>query len=104
MAEATIIFDGQVLNLERGGPQHATDVHDAVPLVMPTVPDFVRGPGMVNGKIAEGDHGDPVCVDAFRVQRVAVNCGSSEPRGGRSCPGRGNLPGSASGGQTGHWR
>ncbi|KAH3864045.1 hypothetical protein DPMN_027057 [Dreissena polymorpha] len=70
MAEATIIFDGQVLNLERGVPQHAKDVHDAVPLVQPTVPDVVRDPGMVIGNITEGDHGDPVCVDAFRVQRV----------------------------------
>ncbi|KAH3734809.1 hypothetical protein DPMN_041258 [Dreissena polymorpha] len=72
MAEATIIFDGQVLNLKRGGPQHAKDVHDAVPLVLPTVPDVVRDPGMTIGKITEGDHGDPVCVDAFRVQRVAI--------------------------------
>ncbi|XP_052286189.1 uncharacterized protein LOC127881957 [Dreissena polymorpha] len=67
MAEATIIFDGQVLNLERGVPQHAKDVHDAVPLVQPNV---VRDPGMVIGNITKGDHGDPVCVDAFRVQRV----------------------------------
>ncbi|KAH3840596.1 hypothetical protein DPMN_114048 [Dreissena polymorpha] len=50
--------------------QHAKDVHDAVPLVLPTVPDVVSDPGMVIGNITEGDHGDPVCVDAFRVQRV----------------------------------
>ncbi|KAH3889354.1 hypothetical protein DPMN_013408 [Dreissena polymorpha] len=80
MAEATIIFDGQVLNLERGVPQHAKDVHDAVPLVLPTVPDVVRDPGMVIGKITEGDHGDPVCVDAFRVQRVAVQSAEAASR------------------------
>ncbi|KAH3830545.1 hypothetical protein DPMN_103789 [Dreissena polymorpha] len=57
---------------ERGGPQHAKDVHDAVPLVLPTVPDVVHDPGMIIGKITEGGHGDPVCDDEFRVQRVAV--------------------------------
>ncbi|KAH3718441.1 hypothetical protein DPMN_061245 [Dreissena polymorpha] len=60
----------EVLSLERGGPQHVKDMSDAVPLVQPTVPDVVRDPGMVIGNITEGDHGDPVCVDAFRVQRV----------------------------------
>ncbi|KAH3787898.1 hypothetical protein DPMN_166029 [Dreissena polymorpha] len=62
----------EVLSLERGGPQHAKDVHDADPLLLPTVPDVVRDPGMVIGESTEGDHGDSVCVDAFRVQRVAV--------------------------------
>ncbi|KAH3885717.1 hypothetical protein DPMN_009713 [Dreissena polymorpha] len=57
---------------ERGGPQHAKKVHDAVPLVLPTVPDVVHDPGMVIGKITEGGHGDPVCDAEFRVQRVAV--------------------------------
>ncbi|KAH3849403.1 hypothetical protein DPMN_091802 [Dreissena polymorpha] len=52
--------------------QHAKDVHDAVPLVLPTVPDVVSDPRMVIGESTEGDHGDPVCDDEFRVQRVAV--------------------------------
>ncbi|KAH3801441.1 hypothetical protein DPMN_036017 [Dreissena polymorpha] len=75
MAGATIIFDGQVLNHERGGPQHTMDVHDAVPLVLPTVPDVVRDPGMVIGESTEGDNGDCGCDDEFRVQRVAVQSG-----------------------------
>ncbi|KAH3865051.1 hypothetical protein DPMN_028089 [Dreissena polymorpha] len=52
--------------------QHAKDVHDAVPLVLPTVPDVVSDPRMVICESTEGDHGDPVCDDEFRVQRVAV--------------------------------
>ncbi|KAH3713368.1 hypothetical protein DPMN_073158 [Dreissena polymorpha] len=72
MAEATIIFDGQVLNLERGGPHHSKDVHDAVPLVLSTVPYVVRDPGMVIGESKGGNHGGSCFVGAFRVQRIAV--------------------------------
>ncbi|KAH3694043.1 hypothetical protein DPMN_081482 [Dreissena polymorpha] len=48
--------------------------------MLPAVPDVVRDPGMVIGKITEGDHGDPVCVDVLRVQRVAVQSAEAANR------------------------
>ncbi|KAH3864540.1 hypothetical protein DPMN_027560 [Dreissena polymorpha] len=72
--------NNEVLSLERGGPQHAKDVHDAVPLVLPTVPDVVSDPRMVIGESTEGDHGDSVCMDAFRIQRVAVQSAEAASR------------------------
>ncbi|KAH3880458.1 hypothetical protein DPMN_004372 [Dreissena polymorpha] len=72
--------NNEVLSLEWGGPQHAKDVHDAVPLVLPTVPDVVSDPRMVIGESTEGDHGDSVCMDAFRIQRVAVQSAEAASR------------------------
>ncbi|KAH3724697.1 hypothetical protein DPMN_050520 [Dreissena polymorpha] len=65
MADADISFDGQFLSLERGGLQLAKNVHDAVPLVLPTVPEVLRDPGIfIDGSIEVG-----------RMQRVSVKAG-----------------------------
>ncbi|KAH3702689.1 hypothetical protein DPMN_077715 [Dreissena polymorpha] len=76
----SVAKNNEVLSLERAGPQHAKDVHDAVPLVLPTVPDIVSDPRMVIGESTLGDHGDSVCVDAFREQRVAVQSAETASR------------------------
>ncbi|KAH3869230.1 hypothetical protein DPMN_032392 [Dreissena polymorpha] len=77
---ASVAKHNEVLSLERGSPQHVKDVRDAVPLVLLTVPDVVSDPRMVTGESTEGDHGDSVCMDAFRIQQVAVQSAEAASR------------------------
>ncbi|KAH3818785.1 hypothetical protein DPMN_120511 [Dreissena polymorpha] len=87
MAEATIIFDGQVLSLEGGSLQHTDHVHDAVPFVLPTASEVVRDPQMVTDESTERDHGGSSYVGTFRVQRVAVQSGvRATPTAGHADP------------------
>ncbi|KAH3772656.1 hypothetical protein DPMN_173998 [Dreissena polymorpha] len=87
MAEATIIFDGQVWSLEGGSLQHTDHVHDAVPFALPTASEVVRDPQMVTDKSTERDHGGSSCVGTFRVQRVAVHSGDrATPTAGHADP------------------
>ncbi|KAH3776584.1 hypothetical protein DPMN_178015 [Dreissena polymorpha] len=75
MAEATIIFEGQVLSLEGGSLQHTDHVHEAVPFALPTASEVVRYPQMITDESTERDHGGSSYVGTFRVQRVAVQSG-----------------------------
>ncbi|XP_052269593.1 uncharacterized protein LOC127871024 isoform X3 [Dreissena polymorpha] len=87
MAEATIIFDGQVLSLEGGSLQHTDHVHDAVPFALPTASEVVRDPQMVTDESTERDHGGSSYVGTFRVQRVAVQSGvRATPTAGHADP------------------
>ncbi|KAH3882501.1 hypothetical protein DPMN_006441 [Dreissena polymorpha] len=75
MAEATIIFDGQVLSL-----QHTDHVHDAVPFALPTASEVVRDPQMVTDESTERGHGGSSYVGTFHVQRVASSLELGPPR------------------------
>ncbi|KAH3794747.1 hypothetical protein DPMN_148285 [Dreissena polymorpha] len=87
MAEATIIFDGQVLSLEGGSLQHTDHVHDAVPFALPTASEVVRDPQMVTDESTKRDHVGSSYVGTFRVQRVAVQSGvRATPPAGHADP------------------
>ncbi|XP_052262947.1 uncharacterized protein LOC127866466 isoform X4 [Dreissena polymorpha] len=87
MAEATIIFDGQVLSLEGGSLQHTDHVHDAAPFALPTASEVVRDPQMVTDESTERDHGGSSYVGTFRVQRMAVQSGDrATPTAGHADP------------------
>ncbi|KAH3837350.1 hypothetical protein DPMN_110736 [Dreissena polymorpha] len=87
MAEATIIFNGQVLSLEGGSLQHTDHVRDAVPFALQTASEVVRDPQMVTDGSTERDHGGSSCVGTFRVQRVAVQSGDrATPTDGHADP------------------
>ncbi|KAH3812829.1 hypothetical protein DPMN_141270 [Dreissena polymorpha] len=87
MAEATIIFDGQVLSLEGGSLQHTDHVHDAVTYALQTASEVVRDPQMVTDECTERDCGGYSYVGTFRVQRVAVQSGvRATPTAGHADP------------------
>ncbi|KAH3847110.1 hypothetical protein DPMN_089424 [Dreissena polymorpha] len=87
MAEASIIFDGQVLSLEGGSLQPTDHVHCAVLFALPTASEVVRDPQMVTDESTERDHGGSSYVGTFRVQRVAVQSGDrATPTTGHADP------------------